>query len=132
MDCNDQRCNCFLQDTFSDDSDFDERIMQQLAAAAASRARYVRGMERRRSSGLAPPQVLVFTSSVNVPDVEQGCTTYPNESQNSSYVSSPTSSRPPAVNSQPSLPMPVVPSVVDMISSTDVNSSLPFKPRYDL
>lgn len=131
MDCNDQRCNCILQDSFSDDSDFDDRIMQQLAAAAASRARYVRGMERRRSSGPAPPQVLVFTS-VTVPDVEQGCTTSPNESQNSSYVSSPTSGRQPAVNSQPSLPTPVVPSVVDMISSTDVNSSLPFKPRYEL
>lgn len=40
----------------SDDSDFDDLIMQHLAAAA-SRARYVQRRERQRHFGVGPSQV---------------------------------------------------------------------------
>ncbi|KAF2284147.1 hypothetical protein GH714_019554 [Hevea brasiliensis] len=58
------------QDSFSDDSDFDEHIMQHFAAAA-SRAHYLRRRERQRSSGQGPSQFLVFTSPTNLPTAQQ-------------------------------------------------------------
>ncbi|KAH7522359.1 hypothetical protein FEM48_Zijuj07G0130000 [Ziziphus jujuba var. spinosa] len=116
-------------ESFSDDSDFDGRIMQHLAAAATRRSRY-RGRERHRSSAQASsPPFVVFTSYVNMPGLEQGCTTSPDGYHNSSYGSSPTSGTPPAANTQPSFPSPVVPSVVNMSSSTDVNDGVTFEPR---
>ncbi|EOY05580.1 RING-H2 group F1A, putative isoform 2 [Theobroma cacao] len=65
----------------SDDSDFDERILQHLAAAA-SRARYVRRRERQRSFGLDPSQVLFFTSPEHMLHTQQTNPTSPDECQN--------------------------------------------------
>ncbi|KAM7277964.1 hypothetical protein ACFE04_005098 [Oxalis oulophora] len=54
--------------SFSDDSDFDEQVMQQLAFAA-SRARYDQRSERHRSSEHCPSQFLLFTSPSSVRDM---------------------------------------------------------------
>ncbi|XP_008390845.1 E3 ubiquitin-protein ligase RHF1A-like [Malus domestica] len=96
-------------ESFSDDSDLDERIMQHLAAAS-SRARYARRRERQRSSGLGPSHVFVFSNHENVPGFQQ---TYP-----ISPKDSPTSQRPSVIQSPPSF-----------ICSTAANSDIPYKPR---
>ena len=95
--------------------------MQHLAAAAASRAR-LGGRERQRYSGLDPSQVFFHSSPANTE--EHTHTTSSEDCQNfsgSSGGDSPPSVTQHALNSQPS--PPVVP-------STDVNSGVPFKPRY--
>ncbi|CAN6551565.1 unnamed protein product [Malus baccata var. baccata] len=96
-------------ESFSDDSDLDERIMQHLAAAS-SRARYARRRERQRSSGLGPSHVFVFSNHENVPGFQQ---TYPISPEDS-----PTSQRPSVIQSPPSF-----------ICSTAANSDIPYKPR---
>ncbi|XP_022748952.1 E3 ubiquitin-protein ligase RHF1A-like isoform X2 [Durio zibethinus] len=68
----------------SDDSDFDERILQHLAAAS-HRAHYFHRRERQRSSGLGPSRVLFFTSSENMPGSQHTYPTSPDECQNLSY-----------------------------------------------
>ncbi|GAV84598.1 zf-RING_2 domain-containing protein [Cephalotus follicularis] len=113
---------------YSDDSDFDERIMQHLAVAA-SRARYVRRRERQRSSGRVPSDVL-FTSPSNVPGAAQARSTSPEDCQSLSYESSdadsPTSGIPFAVNVQYS--SSVVPLVGNVVC-TAVNKDGSDKPR---
>ncbi|OIV95849.1 hypothetical protein TanjilG_06825 [Lupinus angustifolius] len=49
-------------DSSSDDSGFDERIMQHLIAAAESRARFVHRRERQRLSGVGPSEVATNTT----------------------------------------------------------------------
>ncbi|GMI96011.1 hypothetical protein HRI_003270400 [Hibiscus trionum] len=72
------------EDAFhSDDSDFDERILQHLALAA-SRARYVRRRERQRSSGLGP-QMFFSTSPENIPGTQHIYPISPGESQTLSH-----------------------------------------------
>ncbi|KAB5544974.1 hypothetical protein DKX38_013086 [Salix brachista] len=115
------------QDSYSDDSDFDEHVLQHLSASAASRARYVCKRERDRSTGLGPSQVLVFTSPEHVSTVQQTYTS-PEEGQILCYGSSVSNSSAPAtpsVNIQnlPSVALPVV----NQVSTTAVNS--PSKPR---
>ncbi|KAL4295311.1 hypothetical protein GQ457_12G003180 [Hibiscus cannabinus] len=68
---------------YSDDSDFDGRILQHLALAA-SRARYVRRRERQRSSGLGP-QVFFPTSPENMPGTQHIYPISPDESQTLSH-----------------------------------------------
>lgn len=104
--------------------------MQQLAAAATRRSRY-RGRERHRSAAQTSPPFVVFSSSLNMPGMELGCTTSPDEYHNSSYASSPTFGRPAAANTQPSFPSPVIPSAVNTISNSDTNDGFTFKPRYE-
>ncbi|XP_050220021.1 E3 ubiquitin-protein ligase RHF1A isoform X2 [Mercurialis annua] len=58
------------QDSFSDDSDFDERVMQHLAAVA-SRAHNFRRRERQISSTRDPSQGLIFPSPVNAHSAQQ-------------------------------------------------------------
>ncbi|KAI5580141.1 hypothetical protein BDE02_08G135700 [Populus trichocarpa] len=115
------------QDSYSDDSDFDDHVMQHLSASAASRARYVCKRERHRSTGLGPSQVLVFTSPEHVSTVQQTCTS-PEEGQILSYGSSVINSSTPGT---PSVKIQnlssVAPPVVNQVSTTAVNS--PFKPR---
>ncbi|CAL8991699.1 unnamed protein product [Prunus brigantina] len=106
-------------DSFSDDSDLDERIMQHLAAAS-SRARYIRRREKQRSSGLGPSHVFIFSPHENGSGMQQTYPTSPEECQ--SYGSprgdSPTSQRPPVIQPPPSF-----------ICSTAANSDVPYKPR---
>lgn len=108
-------------DSCSDDSDFDEQIMQHLVAAA-SRAHYIRRRERQRSPGAGPSEAPVFDSSVQVSGLHPALTTSP------SGGSSPTSGLTSAADIQPP---PAVPSPVDL---TAINSSpetdAPFKARY--
>ncbi|PRQ38744.1 putative transcription factor C2H2 family [Rosa chinensis] len=110
----------FEHDSFSDDSDLDERIMQHLAAAS-SRARYVRRRERQRYSGLGPSNGFNFSPRENVSGMEQAHPTSPVERPSFTYGSpggdSPTSPRPPVVQPPPSF-----------ICSTAANND-PFKPR---
>jgi E3 ubiquitin-protein ligase RHF len=73
--------------SYSDDSDFDERVMQKLAFAA-SRARYVQRSEQHRSSGHCPSQFLLFTSSSNVHEEQQLHLTSPGEGPRLSHGSS--------------------------------------------
>ncbi|KAJ6356402.1 hypothetical protein OIU78_004497 [Salix suchowensis] len=87
------------QDSYSDDSDFDEHIMQHLAAAATSRARHVHERERQGSNRLGPSQFIVLTSPEHAPTVQQ------------TYTS----------------PEEVAPPDVNQVSTTAANS--PFKPR---
>ncbi|KAK7363719.1 hypothetical protein VNO77_05871 [Canavalia gladiata] len=79
-------------DSCSDDSDFDEQLMQHLVAAA-SRARYICRRERQRSPGAGPSEVLVFNSCVS--GMQPKLTTSPSGS------SSPTSDVPSAAHIQP-------------------------------
>lgn len=104
--------------------------MQHLAAAAG-RARYVHRRERQSSSGLSPSQVLVFTSSANVPSAQQ-TNISPDEGQNLSYGSSGANSPTPGIPSVANVPhlSSVVPPVVNELSSTAVNTDGPFKSRY--
>ncbi|CAK7326988.1 unnamed protein product [Dovyalis caffra] len=115
------------EDSYSDDSDFDEHVMQHLAAAAASRARYVRKRERQSSTGFGSSQVLAFTSPEHVPTVHQTYTS-PEEVQTLSYgssvINSPTPGSP-SINIQNL--SSVAPPVVNQVSTTAVNS--PFNPR---
>ncbi|OAY27902.1 E3 ubiquitin-protein ligase RHF1A isoform X1 [Manihot esculenta] len=117
------------QDSYSDDSDFDEHIMQHLAAAAASRAHYLRRRERQRSSGQGHPRFLVFTSPTNIPTAQQS-RSYAEECQDVYNGLS-------GANSQTSTclmtsePLPsAVPPVMNGVSSTSVNrDDIPSKPR---
>ncbi|XP_059452715.1 E3 ubiquitin-protein ligase RHF1A-like [Corylus avellana] len=107
-----------------DDSDFDERIMQHMAAAA-SRARYVSRRERQRSSGIVPSQFLVFTSPENTSQKTNA--TSAENFQNLSYVSpegDSLSGIPSAINIQPQSSVDV-----NLVSSAAVNRDIPFKPR---
>lgn len=56
---------------YTDDSDFEERIMQHLAAAAMGRAHHFSRREnlRHRSSGQGHPQYLVFSTHPNAPPI---------------------------------------------------------------
>ncbi|KAI5573458.1 hypothetical protein BDE02_10G080900 [Populus trichocarpa] len=115
------------QDSYSDDSDFDEHIMQHLAAAASSRAHHVHERERQRSNGLGPSQVIAFTSPEHVATVQQTCTS-PEEGQTlihgSSVINSPT---PDTLSVNVQNLSSVTPPDVNQVSTTAVNS--PFKPR---
>ncbi|XP_015573543.1 E3 ubiquitin-protein ligase RHF1A [Ricinus communis] len=104
------------QDSYSDDSDFDERIMQHLAAVA-SRARYICRRERQRSSGQGPSRALIFPSPTNEPSAQQTHTSAV-EGQDVYYGSSRGNSATSLLESQ-SLPS------VDTAVSKDVSS----KPR---
>ncbi|XP_057956778.1 E3 ubiquitin-protein ligase RHF1A-like isoform X2 [Malania oleifera] len=115
---------------YTDDSDFNERIMQHLAAAAR-RARIMSRRERRRFSGFGPSQGLVFSATANAPEVQPTHASH-GEGLNSGYGSSegnsPTSSITSSINNQP--PSAVVSSAVNMISSIEVNDrEVPLKPR---
>ncbi|KAK9287665.1 hypothetical protein L1049_016102 [Liquidambar formosana] len=119
-----------LDASYSDDSDFDERIMQHLAAVA-SRARYVRRRERQRSSGLSPSQVLSFARSANVPDTQRIYTTSPEGYQNLGYElsdgDSPTSNALPTISVQP--PFSVDPSVTNRVPSRWCQQRWSFQPQ---
>ncbi|KAA3454615.1 E3 ubiquitin-protein ligase RHF1A [Gossypium australe] len=117
------------EDTFhSDDSDFDERILQHLALAA-SRARYIRRRERQRSSGLGPSRVLFSTSPENMPGTLHIYPNSPDECQNLSHrlpQCDSLASGIPSVNISP--PSPVTPSV-NMVSSSTASGDKAVKPR---
>lgn len=106
----------------SDDSDFDERIMHHLAAAAASRARYVCRRGRQESSGINPSQVLSISPSADMPD-EEDTYTSPEECQRAGYAifggDTSNSNIPSVVNGQP--PLHTDPSVGNTVSSTAAN-----------
>ncbi|XP_012487128.1 E3 ubiquitin-protein ligase RHF1A [Gossypium raimondii] len=116
------------EDTFhSDDSDFDERILQHLALAA-SRARYIRRRERQRSSGLGPSRVLFSTSPENMPGTLHIYPNSPDECQNLSHglpQCDSLASGIPSVNISPL--SPVTPSV-NMVSSSTASGDKAVKP----
>lgn len=101
-----------------DDSDFDERLMQHLAAAA-SRARHYRRRLRQRPSEVDDPQAI--DSLINIPGVQSRNLTSPDHGHVSSDSSSPTSDSQPTVNVQPS-----------SVPHAAVNRDTSFKPRYIL
>ncbi|KAG7996309.1 hypothetical protein I3843_01G153200 [Carya illinoinensis] len=110
---------------YSEDSDFDEHIMQRLSAAA-SRARYIHRRERHRSSGLGPSQVLAFTSPANMsPQIYMTSPEgYPNLSYGSPEGGSPSSGMPSAINFRPPGAVDV-----DLVPSTYINRDNPVNPR---
>ncbi|KAE9594665.1 hypothetical protein Lal_00037461 [Lupinus albus] len=108
-------------DSSSDDSGFDEQIMQHLIAAAESRARFVHRRERQRSSGVGPSDVLVFNSSVHLPEMQ------PILSPSPSGGSSPTPGVPSAVDIQPLTA--AFPPVNEVATNTTPRSDVPFRPR---
>ncbi|MBA0858680.1 hypothetical protein Goshw_029713 [Gossypium schwendimanii] len=116
------------EDTFhSDDSDFDERILQHLALAA-SRARYIRRRERQRSSGLGPSRVVFSTSPENMPGTLHIYPNSPDECQNLSHglpQCDSLASGIPSVNISPL--SPVTPSV-NMVSSSTASGDKAVKP----
>ncbi|TKY54034.1 E3 ubiquitin-protein ligase RHF1A [Spatholobus suberectus] len=89
-----ERLNNDHDDSCSDDSDFDEQLMQHLVTAA-SRARYICRRERQRSAGAGPSEVLVFNPSMHASGMQPTLTTSP------SGGSSPTSGVPSAAPNQP-------------------------------
>ncbi|KAJ9154354.1 hypothetical protein P3X46_027699 [Hevea brasiliensis] len=113
------------QDSFSDDSDFDEHIMQHFAAAA-SRAHYLRRRERQRSSGQGPSQFLVFTSPTNLPTAQQ--TQSSSDECQDVYNGLSGANSPTCLMTPEPLPS-VVPPVVNVVSSSAVNGDIPSKPR---
>ncbi|KAG2727434.1 hypothetical protein I3760_01G158100 [Carya illinoinensis] len=110
---------------YSEDSDFDEHIMQRLSAAA-SRARYIHRRERHRSSGLGPSQVLAFTSPANMsPQIYMTSPEgYPNLCYGSPEGGSPSSGMPSAINFRPPGAVDV-----DLVPSTYINRDNPVNPR---
>ncbi|XP_042488430.1 E3 ubiquitin-protein ligase RHF1A-like isoform X2 [Macadamia integrifolia] len=86
---------------YSDESDFEEHIMRHLAAAGLGRPHYGR-RERRRTSGMGPSQIFVFTSPANVSDVQETHTTTPTETNHmSSPDASPETILPSAIDDRP-------------------------------
>ncbi|XP_058084194.1 E3 ubiquitin-protein ligase RHF2A-like [Magnolia sinica] len=83
--------------SYTDDSDFDERIMQHLAAAAMGRAHHFSRRERHRSSGLAHSQFVVFAAPSNGSDVQQTRSNTLIESQDSANSVSPEGDSPTVV-----------------------------------
>ncbi|KAF5950920.1 hypothetical protein HYC85_012913 [Camellia sinensis] len=114
-----------IDNSYGDDSDFDERIMRHFAAAAR-RARYVERRGRPRSSGIGPPLVLlsVPTGDLPPPDVQHMRTTSPEERQTSSYEFSEGDS--PTFSTLRS----VVPEVVNVEPNSVGNGDCCNKPRY--
>ncbi|KAJ9182067.1 hypothetical protein P3X46_006099 [Hevea brasiliensis] len=113
------------QDSYSDDSDFDEHIMQHLAAAA-SRAHYIRRRERQRSSGQGPSQFLIFNSPTNVPSAQQ---THRSTEEGQDVYSGFSEGNSPIHLMPPQALPSVVPPVVNVVSSNAVNRDIPSKPR---
>lgn len=81
--------------SLSDDSDFDERIMRQLAAAA-SRAQFVQRRGRQRSSGLGSSEVLMSSSPANMQEYASST----EQNQNISYGLTEENSLTPGIPSQ--------------------------------
>ena len=109
-------------DSYSDESDIDDQIMQHLVAAS-SRSRFIRRRERQRSRGAGPSEVPVSNSSVHVSGVQPTLTT------SLSGGSSPTSGVPSAVDIRP--PISAFPLVVgEGARNTTPENDVPFKPRY--
>ncbi|XP_054804590.1 E3 ubiquitin-protein ligase RHF1A [Prosopis cineraria] len=113
-----ERLSAEHDDSCSDDSDFDEQIMQHLVAAA-SRAHYFRRREMQRSSGVGPSRVPVVDSSVQVSELHPAHTT------SRSGGSSPSSGS--AADIQPP---PSAPSSVEAIARNSTpETDDPFKAR---
>ncbi|XP_038720027.1 E3 ubiquitin-protein ligase RHF1A-like [Tripterygium wilfordii] len=111
---------------YSDDSDFDEHIMQHFAAAAASRAHNIDRRVRKIYSVGSPLQVLVSSSPVNLPSVRQSYPVSLGEFQSMSELScesSHVSCSSSPVNIQP------LSSVENTVSSDAGNRVGPVKPR---
>ncbi|KAK4266390.1 hypothetical protein QN277_027322 [Acacia crassicarpa] len=105
-------------DSCSDDSDFDEQIMQHLVAAA-SRAHYFRRREMQRASGVGPSRIPVPDSSLHVSGQQPVHATSP------SGGSSPNSG--PASDVQPP---PSAPSSIEAITrNATPETDDPFKAR---
>ncbi|KAE8698297.1 P-loop containing nucleoside triphosphate hydrolases superfamily protein isoform 1 [Hibiscus syriacus] len=105
------KCSCGSGCISSDDSDFDEHILQHLALTA-SRVRYGRRRERQRSSGLGPSQVFFSNSPENMPGTLHIYPNSPDESQTMSHELPQCNSQAsgiPSVNTSPC--SPVTPSV---------------------
>ncbi|XP_022723041.1 E3 ubiquitin-protein ligase RHF1A-like isoform X2 [Durio zibethinus] len=121
------------EDAFhSDDLDFDERILQHLAAAA-SQARYVRRRERQRSSGLGPSQVLFLTSPETMPRAQPTHPTSSDECQNLSYWSQHDSlaSGMPSVNIDPPSPLTPAVNVVSRAAASGDKATKLSQPQLD-
>ncbi|KHN03456.1 E3 ubiquitin-protein ligase RHF1A [Glycine soja] len=109
-----QRLNNDQDDSCSDDSDFDEQLMQHLVSAA-SRARYICRSKRQRSPGAGPSEVLVFNSSIHASGMQPTLTTSPTSGvPSAAHIQSPTSTF----------------SCVGMVTTnTSSESDMPSKPR---
>ncbi|XP_027333338.1 E3 ubiquitin-protein ligase RHF1A-like [Abrus precatorius] len=90
-----ERLSDAQDDSCSDDSDFDEQLMQQVVAAT-DRAPYICRRGRQRSLGVGPSEVLVFNSSLHASGMRPRLTT------SSSGDSSPNSGAPRVIYGQPS------------------------------
>lgn len=101
-------------DSCSDDSDFDEQIMQHLVAAA-SRARFVQRQKRQGSSGAGPSEILVFNSSAHVSAMQPTLTT------SSAGGSSPTTSLPLTVETP-----------TEVARNISPETNVTYRPRYQL
>ncbi|KDP40131.1 hypothetical protein JCGZ_02129 [Jatropha curcas] len=112
------------QDFYSNDSDFDDRIMQHIAAA--SRAHYINRRERQRYSDQGPSQFLFFTSPANGPNAQQ-IQTSAEEGLDINNGSLGSNSPTPVMVSQPLASL--VPPVVNVVSGTAVNRDVPSKAR---
>ncbi|XP_020228761.1 E3 ubiquitin-protein ligase RHF1A isoform X2 [Cajanus cajan] len=115
-----ERLNNDHDDSCSDDSDFDEQLMQHIVAAA-SRARYICRRERQRSPGAGPSEVLVFNTSMHASGMQPTLTTSP------SGGTSPTFGVPSAAHNQP--PTSAFSSVGMVATDTSSESDMPSKPR---
>ncbi|KAL1320231.1 hypothetical protein HN51_064950 [Arachis hypogaea] len=116
-----EQLNYDYGDSYSDESDIDDQIMQHLVAAS-SRSRFLHRRERQRSSSAGPSEVFVSNPPVHVPAVRPILTISPTGS------SSPTSGVPSTVHIQP--PTSAFPPVVGEVAGiTTAENDVPFKPR---
>ncbi|KAK7387789.1 hypothetical protein VNO78_22581 [Psophocarpus tetragonolobus] len=114
-----QRLNNDHDDSCSDDSDFDEQLMQHLVTATG-RAHYICRRERQRSPGAGPSEVIVLSSSVHASGMQPTLAT-------SSGDSSPTYGVSSAFHKQP--PTFAFSSIGMVTTNTSSESDIPSKPR---
>ncbi|KAF5736835.1 E3 ubiquitin-protein ligase RHF2A -like protein [Tripterygium wilfordii] len=115
--------------SYSDDSDFDEHIMQHFAAAAASRAHNIDRRVRQIYSVGSPSQVRVSSSPVNLHSLRQTYPTSLGEFQSLSELSCEGNSH--VSGSSSPVNIQLLSSVANMVSSTAGagNRDCPLKPR---
>lgn len=77
-------CSFSQDNSYAEDSDFDEHIMRHFAAAAR-RARYVNRRGRERSSDTGPSEFLLSVHTEGLPHDVQHMHTSPEEHQSSSF-----------------------------------------------
>ncbi|MED6158694.1 hypothetical protein PIB30_035236 [Stylosanthes scabra] len=115
-----EQLNYDYGDSYSDESDIDDQIMQHLVAASR-RSRFLHRRERQRASSAGPSEVLVSNAPMHVSVMQPTLPTSPMGS------SSPTSGVASAVETQH--PASAFSPVAEVARNANAENDVPFKPR---